>query len=186
MRKRTEEEAMITRRNLFPLALAPLVPSLARGAEIPRPAGELSINTLSGGKMALSSYKGKVVVVEFLLTWCEHCQNAGRNLQKIYEELKGRDVQIIGVAVNTDAPKAGADLGTFMAASGVQFPLGWVPQNISAAFLQHPMARPMYFPQIALIDRKGMLRFHEGGNAGAVHDAATLRTQILKLLDEKS
>jgi peroxiredoxin len=177
---------MITRRNLFPLALAPLVPSLARGAEIPRPAGELEINTVSGGKMKLSGYRGKVVAIEFLLTWCEHCQAAGKDMQRIHQELQNRGLQVLGVAVNTDAAKASSDLATFMGASGVQFPLGWVPQNVSAAFLQHPMARPMYFPQTVLIDKKGVLRYHEGGNTNSVHDAATLRQEILKLLDEKS
>ena len=43
-------------------------------APVPRPAKEFTVATPQGQQILLSSLKGKVVVVQFLFTWCPHCQ----------------------------------------------------------------------------------------------------------------
>ena len=96
----------MTRRELFPLALAPLASALvpaAFGQTVPRPAEELMVNNLTGGRTSLKAMKGKVVAVELLLTWCSHCQASARVLQDLYTELKPKGFEVMGVATNTDS-----------------------------------------------------------------------------------
>lgn len=45
----------------------------------------------------LSSYKGKVVVVDFWATWCGPCFRSFPNIRALQERYKGYDVEILGV-----------------------------------------------------------------------------------------
>ena len=53
---------------------------------VPRPAKELEIVEPNGKHDLLTSYKGKVVVVQFLYTTCPHCQAYSQLLTKIQKE----------------------------------------------------------------------------------------------------
>ena len=168
----------MTRRELFPLALAPLASSLvipaAFGQTVPRPADELLITTLLGSKINVNSMKGKVVVVELLLTWCSHCQASAKVLQDLYTELKPKGLEVVGAATNTDAVKAKDDIGGFLGVTNAKFPVGWITQEQSMRFLQHPAGKNLYFPQLVLIDRKGRVVYQHTGEV----DAAALRLEI--------
>jgi peroxiredoxin len=172
---------MLTRRNLFPLALTPLAAALAQdeNVKVPRPAGELVIDTTEGKKITLSSYRGKVVAVEFLLTWCEHCQKSAQYLQQLYADLNSKGFVVIGAATNTTPDKARVDLASFVAATKAKFPLGYITdRDKTLEFLQHSEDQPMYFPQIALVDRKGRIQYQHTGTP----NPAELRAQVQKLL----
>jgi peroxiredoxin len=171
----------MTRRELFPLALAPLASALvpaAFGQTVPRPAEELMVNNLTGGRTSLKAMKGKVVAVELLLTWCSHCQASARVLQDLYTELKPKGFEVMGVATNTDSTKSKEDIGGFMGVTGAKFPVGWIPSDQTYSFLQHPMTKQLMFPQLVLIDRKGNVVFQHMGEI----DAAALRPEIMKAL----
>ena len=53
---------------------------------VPRHADPLTIVEASGKKLPLSSYKGKVVLLQFLLTTCQHCQQAAQLYAKLQKE----------------------------------------------------------------------------------------------------
>ncbi len=80
------------RRDLLKSALpAAAALNLLQGATIPRPAPDILItmpNSLP--PLRLSQYKGKVIAVEFLLTYCSHCQRASRNTELIYRDYAGQ------------------------------------------------------------------------------------------------
>ena len=52
----------------------------------PRPSPEFAILKPAGGQLLLSHYRGKIVVVEFLLTTCPHCQEEAKLLDKLCDE----------------------------------------------------------------------------------------------------
>src|ERR1700688_2163685 len=87
-------------------AIAPLM-ALAVSAlampPVPRKAPELTIVEPSGKQTLLSSFKGKVVVIEFLYTTCPHCQAASQVFTKLQRELGPRGFQAVGVAFNDNA-----------------------------------------------------------------------------------
>ena len=89
---------------LNPMRIAALGLMLALGVPafaippVPRPATEFTFVEPSGQRTLLSSYKGKVVVIQFLMTWCEHCQRFSKLLTGLQKELGPKGVQMLGVA----------------------------------------------------------------------------------------
>src|ERR1700682_906181 len=64
----------------------------------PRQSPEFSITGPSGTKTLLLSFKGKVVLIEFLMTNCPHCQRTSRTITRLHQELGPRGFQAIGIA----------------------------------------------------------------------------------------
>jgi thiol-disulfide isomerase/thioredoxin len=164
------------------LAVGLLCSALAvAAAEIPRQAPEYVINVPGGGHDLLSKYKGKVVVLEFLLTTCQHCQKSATVLSKIQQEF-GPKIQILGVAINPDA-----DIAGFTRQFATGFKVGSNTRESAMAFLQESiMTTNFYVPQMAFIDRKGVIRAQYGGSdpfMGAAQEA-NIRGMINKLLAE--
>jgi len=73
------------------------IPALAI-PPVPRPAKEFTFVQPSGQKSLLSVMKGKVVVIQFLFTWCQHCQAFSTKLSKLEKDFVGKNVAFIGVA----------------------------------------------------------------------------------------
>lgn len=151
-------------------------------AEIPRQAPEYVINLPGGGQDLLSKYKGKVVVLEFLLTTCQHCQKSAISLSKLQQEF-GPKIQVLGVAINDENP----DVPTFTRQFATGFQVGTNTRATAMAFLQESvMARNFYVPQMVFIDKKGVIRAQYGGAdpfLGA-NQEANIRGMITKLLAE--
>src|SRR5437868_4042384 len=83
--------------SLLPVAAA----GVLRGADLPRPALNLAINMPNGmPPLQLSKFKGKVVALEFLLTYCSHCQRASRTTEIMYQEFGSKGFVPLGAAIN--------------------------------------------------------------------------------------
>jgi peroxiredoxin len=165
---------MMTLPFLALLAAAPVF-----GQTLPRPADELLINTVEGGKMDLKALRGKVVAVELLLTTCSHCQASARVLQGLYSELKAKGFEVVGGSVDvTDAAQAKTAIPGFLQVTGAKFPVGWVGSGEAMRFLQWPAARNMMLPQLVLVDRKGAVVWQHMGEV----EPAVIRAEIDKAL----
>src|SRR5580692_6141949 len=110
-------------------ALAALGASAYAAAPIPRPAPQLEIADGSG-KHLLTSYKGKVVVVQFLLTTCPHCQRFSQLLNKLQADYGPKGFQALGAAVNEATPEMAKDYQTKYAQAFPVGPLTREPLNI--------------------------------------------------------
>jgi thiol-disulfide isomerase/thioredoxin len=55
-------------------------------------------NGLTGQSLSLSSFRGKVVLLEFMEPWCSHCQNMEPVLQSLYKQFGSQNVVFISVA----------------------------------------------------------------------------------------
>jgi thiol-disulfide isomerase/thioredoxin len=53
---------------------------------------------LTGEKVSLSSFRGKVVLLEFMLPSCVHCQNMAPVLDRLYNQFGSKNVVFISVA----------------------------------------------------------------------------------------
>jgi thiol-disulfide isomerase/thioredoxin len=138
------------RRRDFCLALAPAASAkLLQGANLPRPAPELMIRMSNNRPpLLLSSFKGKVIAVEFLLTYCSHCQKASRATEIIYRQFGSKGFQPVGAAIDpTGDPEA------YMRDQGLSFPVGKVAHDVCLQFMQHSMMQRLLMPQVAFIDR---------------------------------
>jgi peroxiredoxin len=166
---------------------AAAVTSALRGATIPRPAILKSYPGPAGQTVDLAAYKGKVLAVEFLLTTCPACQKCARAVEKMYGEFGARGFQAVGLAVNVTKQNASTLLPTFARQFGVTFPLGFATEPEYREFLEMSvMTRPM-FPQLAFVDKKGMIRAqHVGSDAFFYDEEKNMREMITKLLAEST
>src|SRR5260370_23411969 len=67
---------------------------------VPRPAPDFTIQFPGGQTMQLSSFRGKVVALEFLFTTCPHCAHASQVFSKLSTEYVPKGFQPLGVAFN--------------------------------------------------------------------------------------
>ena len=65
-------------------------------------APDFSATTADGKAVHLSDFKGKPVVLDFWSTWCGPCQRSMPHLEKVYEQVKDKDVVVLGVCVWDD------------------------------------------------------------------------------------
>ncbi|MEP7366517.1 MAG: TlpA disulfide reductase family protein [Acidobacteriota bacterium] len=171
-----------SRRFLLTLPAAALASRLD-AVQLPRPAIPLTFQWADGTEGSLKKYAGKVIAVEMLLTYCHACQSKGKIMESYYREFKNQGLQVIGLATNDNAEK---DIGNFIAASGATFPIGVISRDKAQEFLQHPMAAIFYLPQLAIIDRKGVIRYQHGGQLKPASDEdAQIRNHIAELIKAK-
>mgnify|MGYP005864595621 CR=1 FL=1 len=60
-------------------------------------APDFSLPTLDGGATSLRDYRGRVVLLNFWLTWCGPCRAEMPDMQVVYEELRDRGFVVVGV-----------------------------------------------------------------------------------------
>lgn len=58
----------------------------------------LTGKSLTGTTINLSSYRGKVVVLNFWGSWCVPCQDEAPDLAAAYQQFQGQDVVFVGIA----------------------------------------------------------------------------------------
>jgi thiol-disulfide isomerase/thioredoxin len=153
-------------------------------APVPRPAAPLDFVDSAGKHIVLSNYKGKVVVVQFLLTTCPHCQAFSQLLNRLQAEYGPKGFQALGAAVNEATPEMARDYQAKYAQAFSVGPLTRDPLNIFLGL--SVMDRPG-FPQIAVIDRKGQVREQTSSDINQrqpLQDEPHLRMLVEKLLAE--
>ena len=69
------------------------VPLLAKGTALP----ETLIYNLDGEKIQLSSFKGKVLLINFTLNGCPHCVNSIETLNAFQEKYNNTDFEIVTI-----------------------------------------------------------------------------------------
>ena len=60
----------------------------------------VSLPDTQGREQALAQWKGKVIVVNFWATWCVPCREEMPQFVKAQQELGGRGVQFVGIAID--------------------------------------------------------------------------------------
>ncbi len=61
-------------------------------------------NGLTGQKVSLSSFRGKVVLLEFMVPWCGHCQNMAPVLEGLYQQYGRENVVFLSVSGSWQGP----------------------------------------------------------------------------------
>ena len=172
--------------NVLTLGLA-LGLSVQAESPLPRPSKEFTVATPQGQQILLSSLKGKVTVIQFLFTWCPHCQAFSKILTQLNTEYAPRGFQALGVAFDDDDPKT-PPLKEKAMAYGQQyagFPVGFATRGPVLAYLGISELERIGVPQIVVIDRKGVIREQSPSQGGGpLGDPAHLKPLIETLLAE--
>ena len=62
----------------------------------------ITLPMLGGGNASLSSYKGKVVILNFWATWCPPCRSEMPSMETLYQRFKNRGLEILAVDLGED------------------------------------------------------------------------------------
>ncbi|QNL50692.1 AhpC/TSA family protein [Olivibacter sp. SDN3] len=80
--------------------------TLAKGTSIGSPAPEFSMNDTTDNPVALSSFKGKYVLIDFWASWCGPCRQENPNLVEAYNKFKDKNFTVLGVSLDRPNGKA--------------------------------------------------------------------------------
>jgi thiol-disulfide isomerase/thioredoxin len=75
-------------------------PAMSKDAGSGKKAAEFTLNDIKGVKKSLSDFKGKVVILDFWATWCPPCRQEIPHFISLYDEYKGKGLEIIGIALD--------------------------------------------------------------------------------------
>lgn len=82
-------------------------------------AADFTLSQLNGQELRLSSYRGKVVLLDFWATWCDPCREATPHLVELQQKYGARGLQIIGISMD-DSPEP---VGPFYQQFHVNYPV---------------------------------------------------------------
>jgi thiol-disulfide isomerase/thioredoxin len=156
------------------LALTTLVASLAWAATVSGPAPSFALQSNGGQQLALSSLKGKVVMVNFWATWCVPCRQEMPHLQALYEKYNGLGFELLAVNVEKNNAEGARK---WLQETPVTFPVLFDPENqVTKLYKVQTM------PSTVIIGRDGTMRFmHNGYKPGYEND---YQTEVRSLLRE--
>jgi thiol-disulfide isomerase/thioredoxin len=123
---------------------------------VPRKSVELTIVEPSGKQTLLSSFQGKVVVIEFLLIDCPHCMRVAQMISRLHKELGPRGFRPVGIAFDPGINEK--KVADFARRVGTTYPIGYTSSVVVDGYLGRKTAERFMVPQIVVIDRKGMIR----------------------------
>jgi peroxiredoxin len=133
----------------------------AAGQQLPRKAPDFTINLNGGKKVQLADYKGKGVVLAFILTTCSHCQATTAVLSRLQAEFGPKGLQVLESAIDQGGE---AFVPRFIQQYQPQFPVGFNEFAQAQTFMQFPPMKTMYMPGLVFIDRQGNIVAQHIGN----------------------
>jgi peroxiredoxin len=122
---------------------------------VPRPAKEFSCSDPDGKVISLSKFKGKVVLIQFLITNCSHCQALSRVLTTLQAEYGPRGFQAFGVAINDATPEM---VRSYVTDHQIGIPVGYAPSDQVFGYLGVSVLERLAVPQVMIIDRRGVVQ----------------------------
>jgi peroxiredoxin len=154
---------------------------------VPRKSPEFTISVPAGKTTLLSSYKGKVVVVEFFFIASEHCMHVAQILNKLDRDLGPRGFQPIGIVF--DPPKVPTSgekvIPSLVDYFKLTYPVGFASKAEVDSYLGRTGNELLAIPQMVVIDRAGMIRAVTGDRTNPkLEDENSLRALIEGLLKE--
>ncbi len=79
--------------------------NIAKRAQPGTKATDFTQNDLNGKPFTLSSLRGKYVLLDFWASWCAPCRAENPNVVKAYNELKGKNFEIVGISLDYPGSK---------------------------------------------------------------------------------
>jgi peroxiredoxin len=152
-------------------AISPGIPAPRQGFAAP----EFSLTDPSGEFVALSSLRGKAVIVNVWASWCPPCQAEMPSLEQVYRDYQAQGLVVLGVnATDQDDPSKAL---LFTREKGLSFPILF-DTNGTVSHIYQVRALPTTF----FIDSGDII---QEVVVGGPMSEALLRIRVENLLTEK-
>jgi peroxiredoxin len=135
---------------------------------------DFTLPDLNGNEVSLTDnkYKGKVVIVEIIGTWCPNCTDQTAFLAPWFKKNKSRGVEAIAIGFEQkdDLEYARYTLGKLKDKYGIEYDIlfGGIADKKVASEKLPALNRMMAFPTTIIIDRKGEVRQIHTGYTGEI------------------
>jgi len=139
--------------------------------QVGAPAPEITVQAMSGKSIAVSSYRGKVVLLDVWASWCGPCKEELPMLDDMAARLRRRGIEVLAVSIDQERE----NVVKFLRARG-----RW---SLTVA---HDRAgeiadrlRPDKMPTSYIIDRAGIIRYVNSGFVPA--DAEVIERHLVEV-----
>ncbi len=178
----------MTMRKFTSMSLAFVIAASTLGitsTTVPRKSPEFTIQQPSGKTTLLSSYKGKVVMMEFFFLRSAKCLELAKTMNKLNAEFGARGFQPVAIAFPAPQSDANGPLVSYMVDYfKLTYPVGYTNKDNVDQYLGRQPKEILRIPQVVIIDRAGMIRAQTGMDNPKLEDEKSLRTLIGGLLKE--
>jgi|GEM_PF-1346753 len=118
------------------------------------PAPAFDLPSVKEGKLSLSQWSDRVILIEFMAGWCPSCRESLPLLQEIQNRYAGKPVQVVLLALDyvESWKKSGSDKSTIELTRNLTIPAAWADENIFFAYGAFPS-----IPAVVLIGKNGRL-----------------------------
>lgn len=144
--------------------------------EVDHVAPDFTLPDLEGNQISLSTYKGRVVLLNFWATWCPPCRLEMPTMEKAYRKYRDKGFEVVAVSVDA-GPKS--SVKSFLRELGLSFQVLLDPDMETLRAY-----RGFSLPMTVVIDRQGVIRSRELGYRDWSDGESTKLFQ--RLLSEKS
>jgi cytochrome c biogenesis protein CcmG/thiol:disulfide interchange protein DsbE len=125
-------------------------PAPAPVTTLPANVVDVELRAVTGAPIKLSSYAGKILVVNLWATWCGPCRLETPELIKLHKEFQSQGVEMVGLS--TENPDASAEaVRQFVHDFNVDYRVGWATNDVAVTLMQGRDAIPQSF----VISRSG-------------------------------
>ena len=117
--------------------------------ETGRPAPNFTLPGLDGKMVSLSNYQGHVVLVNIWATWCPPCVDEMPSMERLYQELKDENFEIVAISIDQMGAEA---VAPFMKKNNLSFTALLDPEGTIKSTYQITGV-----PESFIVNKKGIL-----------------------------
>ena len=124
-------------------------------------APDFTLQDLSGKKVRLADFKGKVVLIEFWATWCPPCRAEIPTIERLHAQYGSKGLTVLAIALD----EGGWDeVKAFAAEHKISYTVLKGTEDVSSKYMVR------LIPSTFLVDKEGNIkkRYMGGGSSEAV------------------
>jgi len=125
-------------------------PAAESSVKIGSTAPDFILKDVVGKNTALSSYKGKLVLLEFWATWCPPCKASIPDMVELHNKYQEKGFTVLGVSIDSDSDAA-AKVAQFSLSYGITYPVLIANEAVPVTY------KVMSIPTSFLISRDGIV-----------------------------